>query len=62
MGGKLYNWYKKAKADGKITKDEVKEGVGIITEGFKELKGLEKEADEYVEIVETEQECEKEVR
>ena len=38
MGGKLYNWYKKASEDGKITKDEVEEGVKIITDGIKDIK------------------------
>lgn len=35
----LYKWYQRAKADGKITKEEVKEGVDIIrtgTDGFKD--------------------------
>lgn len=35
---KVINWYKKAKADGKITEDEVKEGIGIIKEGAEDIK------------------------
>ena len=34
----LAKWYKKAKADGKITKDEVQEGVDIVKNGIDELK------------------------
>ena len=29
----LYNWYKQAKKDGKITKEEIKDGVNIAIEG-----------------------------
>ena len=35
---RFIDWYKKAKADGKITADEVKEGVEIIKEGVEEVK------------------------
>lgn len=34
----LVNWYMKAKQDGKITKDEIKEGVDIIVDGVDKLK------------------------
>lgn len=34
----LLNWYKNAKKDGKIDKDELKEGVDIIVEGSEKLK------------------------
>ena len=33
----IYCWYKKAKEDGKITSDEIKEGVKIIDEGVKDI-------------------------
>lgn len=33
----LSNWWKKAKKDGKITKDEVKDAVKIITDGTKDI-------------------------
>ena len=36
---RLIDWFKKAKKDGKITSDEVKEGVEIIKEGAEEIKG-----------------------
>ena len=36
-------WWKKAKADGKITEDEIKEGVEIIENGLNELKDKTKE-------------------
>lgn len=34
----LVNWYNKAKQDGKITKDELKDGVDIIIDGSQEVK------------------------
>lgn len=34
----LLNWYKNAKSDGKITKDEIKEGTKIIQDGISEIK------------------------
>ena len=34
----LLTWYHKAKADGKITKEEVKEGVKILAEGTDKVK------------------------
>lgn len=33
----LYKWFKNAKKDGKITPEEVKEGVDIATTGVKEI-------------------------
>lgn len=48
----LLNWYKKAKQDGKIDIDELKEGVDILTSGsqsvedhIKEVEGLDKRED-----------------
>ena len=35
---KIHTWWKKAKADGKITEDEIEEGVKIIEDGAKEIK------------------------
>ena len=34
----ITNWWKKAKADGKITSEEIQEGVQIIQDGIKTLK------------------------
>ena len=34
----LYIWFKKAKEDGKITKDEIEEGVKIISDGVNDIK------------------------
>lgn len=34
----LVTWYKKSKEDGKITKEEIDEGVKIIKDGVDELK------------------------
>lgn len=36
---RIIDWVKKAKADGKITGDEIKEGIGIIVDGAKDIKG-----------------------
>ena len=35
---RIHDWWKKAKEDDKITKDEIKEGVTIITEGVEDIK------------------------
>lgn len=35
---KLVVWFKKAKEDGKITKDELKEGIEILQDGKKEIE------------------------
>jgi len=48
---KVYDWYTRAKEDGKITKEEIKEGVKSITP---EIEKLKDEADEICEIVEEE--------
>ena len=34
----LYNWYKNAKKDGKITKEELKDGVEIAVDGANKFK------------------------
>jgi preprotein translocase subunit SecG len=34
----LLNWYKQAKRDGKITKDEIKDAVDIISDGIEDIK------------------------
>lgn len=34
----ILNWYRKAKEDGKIDADEIKEGVNIIVDGTKDVK------------------------
>lgn len=33
----LYKWYKAASADGKITKEEIKEGLDIVKDGIEEI-------------------------
>ena len=35
---KIITWWKNAKADGKITEDEIKEGVEIIKDGTQDIK------------------------
>ena len=39
---RLWRWYKEAKKDGKITKEEIEEANDIVSEGAKEIKGKEK--------------------
>ena len=39
----IINWWKKAKADGKITSDEIQEGIEIIQDGLDDLKDKTKE-------------------
>ena len=36
----LYKWYKRAKADGKITADEIREGIGYVKDGVDEIKQI----------------------
>lgn len=38
IGFTIYKWFKKAKADGKIDKEEIEELVDIIEDGAEELK------------------------
>lgn len=33
----ILNWYHKAKQDGKVTKEEIKEGVEVLKDGLTEL-------------------------
>ena len=35
---RLWKWWKEAKADGKITKEEIKEGLDIVITGANEIK------------------------
>lgn len=41
----LSNWWKQAKKDGKITKDEIKEGANIIAKGVSEVQEIIKSKD-----------------
>jgi len=38
IADKLVTWWKKSKADGKLTEDEAKEGIEIIKDGVVEIK------------------------
>ena len=42
----LTNWWKNAKKDGKITKDEIKDGIDIIVGGVNEIKDKTKDKEE----------------
>lgn len=37
IGGKLFRWWKKAKADGKIDKEELDEAIEIVEDGIKDI-------------------------
>ena len=39
----IISWWKKAKADGKITSDEIQEGIKIVQDGLEDLKDKNKE-------------------
>lgn len=40
---KIWKWYKEAKADGKITADEIQKGIDILEEGKKEIDKHDKD-------------------
>ena len=42
----LVSWYQRAKADGKITKEEIQEGVKIISDGVEALQNKENDKEE----------------
>ena len=42
----IINWWKKAKEDGKITKDEIKDGVDIIVDGVKTIQDITKDKED----------------
>lgn len=42
----IYDWWMKAKKDGKIDNDEIHELVDIIDDGIEEIKDKEKKGDE----------------
>lgn len=46
----IYKWYKASKEDGKITKDEIKEGIDIVVGGVaqitEQVKDMEKKQDD----------------
>ena len=42
---RLWKWWKEAKKDGKITKEEIEEGVDIIVDGVDEIKDKTKKED-----------------
>ena len=52
IAGKIIEWYKKAKADGKITKDEIKELSNNVKENINEIKG---NVEDIVEVIENEE-------
>ena len=46
----LVKWWRKAKKDGKITKEEIKEGMDIISDGFNDLEDKLKKEDKHNDI------------
>lgn len=45
---KIIKWYQDAKKDGKITKDEIHDGIDILIEGVEEIKDKTKKGDKHV--------------
>ena len=43
---RLWKWYKEAKKDGKITKEEIEEGAKIVSDGVSEIKDKTKKEEE----------------
>ena len=43
---RLWRWWKEAKKDGKITKEEIKDGASIINDGVKEISDIVKKGEE----------------
>lgn len=46
IGLYLMKWYKKAKADGKITSEELQEGIDIVKQGKEEIENKIKDKEE----------------
>ena len=44
--GKIVDWYRRAKADGKITQDEINEGIDIVMGGVEDVKDKIKDKEE----------------
>lgn len=42
----LFNWWKKAKSDGHITKDELKDGAKIVNDHLKQLEDIKNKKEE----------------
>ena len=42
----LWQWWKRAKKDGKITEEEINEGIDILNNGIDELKDKSKKGEE----------------
>lgn len=42
----LLNWWKKAKKDGKIDKEEIKDGIDIIMGGVKDIQDITEDKEE----------------
>ena len=45
----LVTWYKNAKKDGKIDKDEIEDAIDIVVEGSEKIKGQVEDKDEKKE-------------
>ena len=44
LGYRLWKWFKEAKKDGKITKEEIKDGIDTLVDGVEDIKDkIEKE-------------------
>ena len=45
--GKIIDWYRKAKADGKITADEISEGIKTVDQAIEDAKTTIKDTDKH---------------
>lgn len=45
LGYNVWRWWKEAKKDGKITKEEINEGIGIISDGLNDIKNKKEDAE-----------------
>lgn len=43
---RIWKWWKEANKDGKITKEEIEDGIGIIVDGAEEIKDKLKDKEE----------------
>ena len=45
IGYRVWKWYKEATKDGQITKEEIKDGIDIVTDGVNEIQDKIKKED-----------------
>ena len=48
---RIWKWWKEANKDGKITKEEIKDGIDIIVDGVEDIQDKIKEKEFYILIL-----------